>query len=155
MRTMRGVSMFMVIGAACIAGFVSAQGGPGRYYNTNTETALKGTVEKVTNIGNGLGWYGLHLTLKTQGQIYDVCLGPSNFISQSDFTFARGDQVEVWGSQIVTTIYTIVARAIEKNGKTLTLRDANGFPVWAGMGMRSGHGRGCGGCGCRGGCSGN
>lgn len=153
MRTMHRVSMIVMILAACFASSASAQGSAGRYYNPNTEIAAKGTVEKVTNVTNGQGWYGVHLTLKSQDRTYDVRLGPSDFISQSNFAFAAGDQVEVWGSQIGSnTSGTIIARAIEKNGQTLTLRDADGFPVWAGMGMRGGYGRGYGGCpgyGCR------
>lgn len=147
-----------------VAGFAGAafgQGGAGRYYNPNTQVAVKGTVEKATNVTNGQGWYGVHLTLKSQDRTYDVRLGPSDFISQSNFTFAAGDQVEIWGSQIGpnTGDTIIIARAIEKNGQTLTLRDADGFPAWAGMGMRRSYGRGygggygrgyggCPGCGC-------
>ncbi len=167
MRTMRSVSMIAMILAACFAGGAFAQDGAGRNYNPNTEIAAKGTVEKVTSVTDRQGWYGVHLFLKSQDRTYDVRLGPSDFLSQNNFTFAPGDRVEVWGSQVVATMNTVVARAIEINGQTLTLRDADGFPVWAGMNTRGGYGRGysgcpgCGcrhhgcGCGCRGGCGGN
>lgn len=168
MRTMRSVSTMVMMLATCIAGSALAQGGAGRYHNPNTEIAAKGTVEKVMNVTDGQGWNGVHLTLKSQDRTYDVRLGPSDFISQSNFAFAAGDQVEIWGSPIGSnTGDAIVARAIEKNGQTLTLRDADGFPAWAGMGMRGGYGRGYGGragygcrhhgcgCDCRGGCDRN
>ncbi len=150
--------MIAMMMAGCFAGAAFAQVGVGRYYNSKTEIAAKGTIEKVTNVTDGQGWYGVHVALKSQDRTYDVRLGPSSFISQSNFTFAAGDQVEIWGSQISTNSSAmIIARAIEKNGQTLTLRDADGFPAWAGMGMRRGYGRGYGGCpgcgcGCRGGC---
>lgn len=157
---MRSLWMIVMTLAVCLDGPAFAQGGAGRLY---TPITAKGTVEKVTNVTNGQGWYGVHLTLKAQDRTYDVRLGPSDFIAQSDFTFTTGDQVEVWGSQIGSgTSDAIVARAIEKNGQTLTLRDADGFPAWAGMGMGGGgNRRGCGGgyghhgcgCGCRGGCN--
>ncbi|MGC9224659.1 MAG: hypothetical protein ACP5E2_12075 [Terracidiphilus sp.] len=165
MRTIRSLSILVAAILTCLTSLAWAQGGAGRYYNPNTEISARGAVEKVTTVTSGPGWYGVHLTLKSQDRTYDVRLGPSAFITQSNFTFAVGDQIEVWGSQVDPSNGVIVARAVEKNGQTLTLRDANGFPAWAGMGMR-GHGRGYGGgcpgcgcrhcgCGCRGGCNNN
>lgn len=172
MRTMRSGTARLALLAACLVGSAAAQSGAGGYYNPQTEIAAQGTVEKVENVASGRGWYGVHLMLKAQNRTYDVRLGPSDFIAQNKFTFAPGDPIEVWGSQIgAGDSGILVARAVEKNGQTLTLRDANGFPAWAGMGMRGGYGRGCCcgrrgygrgcngcgcphcGCGCRGGCS--
>ena len=169
MRMLRSLGIVLAALAACLAAPAFAQGGAGRLYNSGTEVTAKGAVDKVTNITTGQGWYGVHLSLKAQDRTYDVRLGPSDFIAQNSFTFASGDQVEVWGSQIESgASNVIVARAIEKDGRTLTLRDADGFPAWAGMGMGGGYRRGCCGgygcgggrgyhgcgCGCRGGCGG-
>ena len=171
MKAMRSVPILAIVLTACFAALAFAQSGAGRYYNSNRETTARGTVEKVTNVTNGQGWYGVHLTLKSQDRSYDVRLGPSNFIpsnfiAESNFTFTLGDQIEVWGAQVGAQCDNIlVARAVEKNGQTLTLRDPDGVPMWAGMGMRGGRGYGGGygrrmgwgcrqggcGCGCRGG----
>lgn len=168
MKTMRRVPIVAIVLTACCAALAFAQSGAGRSYDPNTEIAAKGAVEKVVNVTNGQGWYGVHLTLRSQDRSYDVRLGPADFIAESDFTFAPGDQIEVWGSPVGTQSDNIlVARAVEKNGQTLVLRDPDGFPAWAGMGMRGGYGRGYGGgyghrmgwgcrqggcgCGCRGG----
>lgn len=162
MRMMRTIAMFVPVLVTCLATF--AQPGTSQPYQTPAVMALDGTVEKVTNMTNAQDWYGVHLTLRAKDRTYDVRLGPSDFIRQSNFTFAPGDAVQVWGTQATANDSSaIIARAVEKNGETLMLRDADGFPVWAGTGMRNGYGYGrdcpggCGGhwhhgCGCHGGC---
>lgn len=165
MKTTHCIRIFVMALSVCFAGLAFAQSGSDQPSSPKAETAAQGIVEKVTNVTDGQGWYGVHLTLKSANRTYDVRLGPSDFIAQSNFAFVPGDLVHVWGTQIgANGSLTIVARAIEKNGQTLTLRDANGFPAWAGMGMRKGYGRhcdgGCGDCGhwhhgCRGGCGHN
>lgn len=167
MKTMRTVPILAIVLTACFAALAFAQSGAGQYYNSTRETTARGTVEKVTNVTSAQGWYGVHLTLKSQDRSYDVRLGPSDFIAESGFTFAPGDRIEVWGAQAAAQSDNIlVARAVEKNGQTLTLRDSDGFPMWDGMGMRGGRGYGggygrrmgwgCrhGGCGCDCGCRG-
>lgn len=105
-----------------------------RMYNPDTETTLTGTVEAINTVSGRHGWSGTHLTLKTEsGETYDVHLGPSAYVEKENFTFAEGDQVEVTGSKVTYKGKdAIVAREITKDGKTLTLRDAQGFPAWAG-----------------------
>jgi hypothetical protein len=166
MRMMRTIAMIVPALFTCLGTFAFAQPRTSQSYQTPPLIALEGAVEKVINVTSGQGWYGVHLMLQAKDHTYDVRLGPSDFIAQSNFTFAPGDAVQVWGTQTTANgSSAIIARAIEKNGQTLTLRDADGFPVWAGTGMRSGNaygdGRdcpgGCGGhwhhgCGCHGGC---
>ena len=102
-----------------------------RVYNPKTETTVKGTVEKVTEIGEPR-WTGTHLTLRTGGQAYDVHVGPTAYVAKSGFTFAVGDQIEVTGSKIkFDGVDAIVAREIKKNGSILTLRDRSGIPSWS------------------------
>lgn len=132
---------------ACLAGSALAQAGSsaGRLYDPNTETTVKGTVEKVTEIGDE-GWTSTHLTLRANGQTYDVRVGPT----ENGVTFSTREQIEVIGSRLkFGDVDTVVAREITRNGQTLTLRNAQGFPLWAGARMCGrGHGRGrCGGCG--------
>jgi hypothetical protein len=110
--------------------------GPGRgnrMYNPATETTIKGTVEETRGVAGRRGWAGMHLTVKTQSGTFDAHLGPLAYITQHGFKFAKGDQVEVTGSK---TKYqgqdAIIAREIKKGGKVLTLRNAQGFPAWAG-----------------------
>jgi hypothetical protein len=119
---------------ACYVSSAFAQGnmGAGRLYNPNTETTVKGTVDKVTEITGRQNWNGVHLGLRADDQIYDVHVGPSNYLSTSGFTFAVGDQIEVTGSKITLIgAEAIVAREIKKDDKVLTLRDRQGIPSWS------------------------
>ncbi len=120
--------------AALIAAPALAQGGRGaRLYNPATETTLQGTVSAVTNPTGRRGWSGVHLSLQSGGQTYDVHLGPSAYITNSGFAFANGDKIQVTGSKIqINGADALIAREITKDGKTLTLRDKQGFPKWSG-----------------------
>jgi hypothetical protein len=107
-------------------------------YNTATEATFKGTVEAVSQIAGmqGQRMAGTHLTVKTEKETIDVHVGPSWFLEQHKMAFAKGDQIEVTGSRVkFGNEDAVLAREIKKNGQTFTLRNAQGIPVWSGMGM--------------------
>jgi hypothetical protein len=111
------------------------RGGPGlmRMYNPATEVTLKGSVEAVNQVKGPQGWGGTHLSLKTEKETIDVHVGPSWFLAQNKVSFAKGDQVEVTGSRVKFGDQdALIAREINKGSETLTLRNTQGFPVWAG-----------------------
>ena len=131
-----GVSAAMILFGAVL---VSAQcPGPTkgmRMYNSATETTLNGTIDAVTEGARGQ-MMGTHLTVKTAEGAQEVMLGPTQFIASKDFSFAKGDSVEVTGSKVTMGgSECVVARQVVKDGKTLTLRDKAGTPEWAGKGM--------------------
>ncbi len=107
-------------------------GGGGRLYDPATEVTLKGTVEDVQqHPGYGMGT-GTHLMLKTAGGTLDVHVGPSDFVSNNGFTFAKGDQLEITGSKVkLNNTDVLLAREIKKDGKVLTLRNPQGIPQWS------------------------
>jgi len=109
-----------------------------RMYDPATEMTLKGTVEAVTQPTRGQ-MMGTHLTVKAGDETQEIMLGPTRFIKSKDFSFAKGDSVEVTGSKVTMggTGY-VIAREVIKDGKTLTLRDKSGTPQWAGSGMGRG-----------------
>jgi len=117
--------------------FAYAQRGPGqgqraRIYNPANETTVKGTVEDVKTVTGRRGWSGTHLTLKTADKTFDVHLGPSSFLKEKGVSFAKGDQIEVTGATAeVRGSEALIAREVKKDGKTLTLRDAQGIPKWS------------------------
>ncbi|MFP5236327.1 MAG: DNA-binding protein [Acidobacteriota bacterium] len=117
---------------------VSQGPGPrGRVYDPATETTVSGTVDKVTTVDRGGNWQGIHLTLKSGEETYDVHAGPSAFIADKGFSFAAGDQLEVLGSKVtLNNAPALIAREIRKDGKSLTLRNSSGIPLWAGQGRR-------------------
>ncbi len=101
-------------------------------YNHATEMTVTGTVEEVQQHTRNSGWGGTHLTMKTKDGMLDVHLGPSRFLAEKQFTFSKGDSLEVTGSKIpYDGGEALVAREVKKGDKTLTLRDASGIPLWS------------------------
>ncbi len=112
--------------------------GPGprkgmRNYNPSTEITVKGTIEEVQQLQGRHGWSGTHLVLKTEAENLEVHVGPSSYIAEKQFSFAKGDQLEVVGSKVkVGTKDVLIAREITKEGNKLVLRNPQGIPMWSG-----------------------
>jgi hypothetical protein len=88
-------------------------------------------VEAVRQVGR-YGGSGTHIILKTEEENIEVHLGPTAFVTRSGFTFAKGDQIEVVGSRTkLGDADVLLAREVQKDSKTLVLRDANGIPRWS------------------------
>lgn len=111
-----------------------AQGPRGmRNYDPKSEVTVKGTIGDVQEQAGRGGWTGTHLVLKTDSGILPVHVGPSAYIAKKQFSFAKGDEIEVLGSKVsIAGKETLLAREITKEGKTLVLRNAQGIPKWAG-----------------------
>jgi len=140
MRVTQNSLFVTLVMIACLASSALAQGGGGarRLYDPSTETTIKGKVEKVSQVTGRIGWNGTHLVLQTDGQTYDVHVGPSDYLSKIGLKFSAGDQIEVTGSKVkLGGADTIIAREIKENVKDFTLRDAQGVPKWSGRGRRS------------------
>lgn len=141
---MRSISFLS--SALFLSAVLAAAQGPGRQgmmmprYDPATEAHFKGTVEAVKPVHHGGGMTGTHLMVKIGDESKEVMLGPADFVSGKGFAFAAGDTIELTGSKATMggTEY-IVAREVVKDGKTLTLRNKDGVPEWAGM--RMGRGR--------------
>ncbi len=116
-------------------GFVAvAQGQRGMgNYDPKTELKIKGTVEDVQQQAGKNGQMGTHLTLRTDSGELPVHVGPSAYIANQKFSFAKGDEIEVLGSKVsIGGKEAVIAREITTQGKTLVLRNAQGIPEWAG-----------------------
>lgn len=104
----------------------------GRAYDPSKEVTISGTINDVQQVQRGQ-MTGTHIFVKTESETVDVRLGPSFFISNHGFSFAKGDQVEVVGAKAtVGGVDVVIAREVTKDGKKLTLRDSTGRPLWAG-----------------------
>ena len=102
-------------------------------YNPQTEVTVKGTVEDVQQQQGRHGWMGTHMLLKTDSGTMDVHVGPSDFVTKNNFSFAKGDAIEVIGSKVtIQDKEALLARQIVKEGKTLVLRNVQGIPEWSG-----------------------
>lgn len=139
MNTSKTRKVFIVVLLMSFVGvtvvFAQRQPGQGRggpRYDPATEATVSGIVREVKQVTGSRGWGGTHLTLDTDAGAIDVHLGPSTFLADKEFTFAKGDQIEVIGSKIkYQDADALIAREVKKAGKVLTLRDARGFPVWS------------------------
>lgn len=81
--------------------------------------------------------YGVHLVLKTGKETIPVHLGPAWYIENQAVKIAPKDRIEVKGSRIMFEGKpALVAAQVTKGSEVLTLRDANGVPVWIGWRRR-------------------
>ena len=103
-----------------------------RNYDPKTEMTVKGTVEEVQQQTGRRGWSGIHLVIKTDAGSIAAHVGPSSYVADKQFSFAKGDAVEILGSKVMMAgTEAIIAREITKDGKTLVLRNAQGIPEWS------------------------
>jgi hypothetical protein len=141
-KSMSRINRFAVMGALALvsASWAAAQGpmrccmrGEMPRYDTATEATYKGTVEEVRQHSRaGMAGTGTHLSVKSDDQMLDVHLGPTDFLAAQQMSFAKGDQIEVTGSKVkFGDAEAIIAREVKKGDKTLTLRDAKGVPKWS------------------------
>jgi DNA/RNA endonuclease YhcR with UshA esterase domain len=128
-----GFALFAIAPLALAQSSTSAGSGRGsRNYNPATETTVQGTVEEVMQTTGQHGWSGIHVSLKSNQGMYDVHVGPASYLSAQQFTISKGDSLEVTGSRTkMNNKDVLIARQITKEGKTLTLRDAQGYPKWS------------------------
>jgi hypothetical protein len=116
--------------------------GPGtpyaRMYNPQTVETIAGEVLSVDQITPMKGMsYGVHIVVKTDKETIPVHLGPGWYIENQDMKIAPKDKIEVKGSRVTFEGNpTLIAAEVKKGDEVLTLRDANGFPVWSGWRRR-------------------
>lgn len=141
MRKLKHVSLTMIV-ALGVATVVFAQGrarGGGGHYNTATEVTFSGTVDEVKTIpASGTGPGGLHLMVRSDAGAQEVHVGPIAYVTSKHFEFAKGDAITVTGSKVqMGGQDVVIAREIKKGDQVLMLRDAKGFPLWAGRGRQT------------------
>lgn len=100
---------------------------------------IEGTIQdvRVPKLCHGRGDV-MQLQIKTGTDTFWVNLGPSHYLNPHRFRFALYDQVRVTG--FVNRNYDekfLTASSIERDGKTLALRNNRGTPVWSAKGARS------------------
>lgn len=116
--------------------------GPGSSYNRmfdpKTVETVSGEVVSVDRIMPAKGMsYGVHLMLKTDNGTISIHLGPAWYLENQDVRIAVKDRIEVRGSQITFQGKpAIIAAEVKRGHETLTLRDADGYPVWSGWRRR-------------------
>lgn len=142
MKQLKSILVGVTVVLAFAATAALAQGrGPGMgmpNYDPKTEVTVKGTIEDVQQQQGRHGWMGTHLVMKTDSELLDVHVGPSAYITENQFSFAKGDAIEVIGSKVIIQDKdALLARQVIKGGKTLVLRNAQGIPEWSGSRQRN------------------
>ena len=115
-----------------VATIAAAQAPPAGRYDPSVEASYGGVIIGVVSVAGPDGNVGVHVNLKTAtGTIVKVHLGPAMFIGMSNFSFFADDQILVRGAYVSHDgEVAIWARQVEKGGKTLDLRTADGTPRW-------------------------
>lgn len=104
--------------------------GPMFRYDPSTETTITGTIEEIQTL-DSMCQSGTHLTVKTDKGNKEVALGPTKFLADQKLELKKGDQVQILGANANTRRGEMfVARQITSSGKTVTLRDDKGMPIW-------------------------
>jgi DNA/RNA endonuclease YhcR with UshA esterase domain len=108
---------------------VKAESVPALKYDMKSEVKLKGVIDEVKTAADKT----IHVTLKSDKGSLDVFVAPESFLKEMEITFAKGDSVEVLGSQLtVDGNALLLAREVTRNGDVMTMRDDHGKPVWVG-----------------------
>jgi hypothetical protein len=123
------LALAMATSAAAANNSVGAANDPA--YDPATVVNVPGTVASVRHVPSGSLLAGLHLMVKSKTDTFDVYLGPSDFLKFLKVSFPVGDQIEVIGSKVkFANADVILTRKVNDGNALLTLRDANGAPVW-------------------------
>lgn len=123
----------------CPGGCAQGMGrGPGgrhgaHMWDPKAVTTVQGDIESV-DATQGRRHQGVHLTLAVGSEKLLVVVGPSFFVDQQPVKLAKGDRIEVKGSRITRGDQPVlVAQEIKRGNDVLTLRDADGIPLWSPM----------------------
>lgn len=132
--TLRKSMFSMLFVALAATPWLAAQRPMMPRYNPANEISLKGTIDEVRQVTHQR-MTGVHLMVKTDAGVVTVVLGPQAFLDRSQFTVAKGDQVEITGAKSeLNGAPIVIAREIKKGDQTLALRDSQGIPKWSGDG---------------------
>jgi hypothetical protein len=100
-------------------------------WDASAVTQVQGKVEEVQAVGPA--GHGTHLVLSVGSDRLEVMVGPSGWLSEQGMTIEKGDDLEVKGARLDRRGTTVmVAQELSKGDRTVTLRDADGTPRWAG-----------------------
>jgi len=101
-----------------------------RVYDATREVVVRGSITQTTTKPAAGLPMGLHLTVATAQGNVDVHMGPYFSSLASEKGLIPGAVVQVTGVSVHLAAGDVfLARTVVVNGQTLTVRNANGFPV--------------------------
>lgn len=120
------------------------QGAMTKLYNTATETTVEGKITKVVVADSGYGRFpGTVVDLKTiDKKAVKIYIAPNWYLNNEKIQLKKDQSLTITGSKVThNSKPLIITRTMKYDGKEITIRDSNGFPVWAGKAMGPGAGR--------------
>ncbi len=130
-RTIGGMAAgFVFFGLLASSSLAQTPRGP--MYQWGTEKTLTGTIKEVqTTQGRRPGMVGVHLAVDTKDGAFTAMVGPYQALQSQGYEPKEGDQVELLGSVLkINDQNVIIVKTLKASGKTVELRDAQGFPLW-------------------------
>jgi hypothetical protein len=122
---------FLAIGLAFLQPSAGQQILPLYYYDLGKEIKIAGLIQEIRFEPRPEGDPFLIILIQenSASPTYGVEIGPSGFF---DLDLKKGERVKVVGSQcnMEMNCCNVIAREIRYRDKTVTVRDAYGFPVW-------------------------
>jgi hypothetical protein len=121
-------------GAIVLSGAVLLGAQTGTRYDRASEKTYEGTIKAVASFPTADGSVGVHLDLQTSdGKIVSVHVAPAAYIGAQNFWFFADDTIQIIGSKLIADEnVSIWAKAVQKGGDVLVLRNADGTPKWTG-----------------------
>ena len=119
------------------------QGAMTKLYNTATETKVEGKIGNIEVADSGYGRFpGTVVNLKTKDKAVKVYIAPNWYLNNEKIQLKKDQSLTITGSKVThNNKPLIITRTMKYDGKEITIRDSNGFPVWAGKAMGPGAGR--------------
>jgi hypothetical protein len=126
------ISLFTVVASVALAAQAPVPVKAPAAYDPASETNYAGVISQVVASTTADGTVGVDLELLiARDKSVKVHLGPAMFIGSNDFYFLADEQVMVTGAFVSHGgQVSLWARQVTKKGKTLTLRNPSGAPVW-------------------------
>lgn len=107
-------------------------------YDPATAIDFSGTVEDIRDVTDPPPAKGVHLSVRAGDAVFDVFLGPADFVRDFEAAYRKASQIDVKGWKVKFGAATvIIAREIRKGEITLSLRDRQGHPLWVPVKNRS------------------
>lgn len=118
-------------GKPCMKGCEMMRHHKGPKFDPKTIGTLTGEVLELKRMEHDHGLVGVHVMLKAEAETVEVHLGPACFIDKLGLELKKGEQLTTKGSRVKTMRgEALLAQEVVANGKTFTLRDADGRPEW-------------------------
>jgi len=104
-----------------------------RQYDAKLEVVVPAVVVKVEKFTPMEGMAeGVRAQVRARGETFWVHLAPAAWLAAQRFELGEGQQVVITGSHVkLEGERVVIASKLERDGKTIRLREDNGRPAWA------------------------